>query len=76
MLMIHMQYLLIDVFLIPVSFINSQYVISQATPKQIAESIELLLNLKEPADTLCDEFLEQWVLIFLSCIEDLFDEWV
>ena len=35
------------------------YFILQSTPKQLAECVDLLLQLKEPADELCDEFLAQ-----------------
>ncbi|KAG1700935.1 Vacuolar protein sorting-associated protein 51 [Nymphon striatum] len=38
--------------------LRQQFKAKEAAPKQIAVSIELLLELKEPAETLCDEFLE------------------
>ena len=35
----------------------------QSSPKQLAECVDLLLQLNEPAEELCDEFLAQWVHI-------------
>ena len=34
----------------------------QSSPKQLAECVDLLLQLDEPPEQLCDEFLSQWVL--------------
>ena len=41
------------------TFLTSLFLSIQSTPKQLAECVDLLLQLKEPADELCDEFLAQ-----------------
>ncbi|XP_033098791.1 vacuolar protein sorting-associated protein 51 homolog [Anneissia japonica] len=39
------------------SKLREQFRDKESTPKQLAECVDLLLQLKEPADELCDEFL-------------------
>lgn len=36
-------------------------IVLKSTPKQLAECVDLLLQLNEPAEELCEEFLSQWV---------------
>ena len=40
-----------------VGFQVSLFFLSQASAKELAESVDLLLQLQEPADSLCAEFL-------------------
>ncbi|XP_006822428.1 vacuolar protein sorting-associated protein 51 homolog, partial [Saccoglossus kowalevskii] len=37
--------------------LREQFRDNESTPKQLAECVDLLMQLKEPADELCDEFL-------------------
>lgn len=34
-------------------------IVLKSTPKQLAECVDLLLQLNEPAEELCEEFLSQ-----------------
>jgi hypothetical protein len=38
---------------------KSMFFYFKSTPKQLAECVDLLLHLREPADELCDEFITQ-----------------
>lgn len=44
--------------------LNCTFVLTmkQSSPKQLAECVDLLLQLHEPADQLCEEFLSQYVM--------------
>lgn len=42
-------------------------IVLKSTPKQLAECVDLLLQLNEPAEELCEEFLSQWVHVHVHC---------
>ncbi|GFY47581.1 vacuolar protein sorting-associated protein 51 homolog [Trichonephila inaurata madagascariensis] len=42
--------------------LREQFRSKDATPKQLAECVDLLLQLEEPTEVLCDEFLKQYEL--------------